>query len=76
MAPLAIRILTANSCTRWRWIFKGLSQDEGWADFSENFLDSLFNDDEPTCIQIHLAGQYFQSRNLRPVIPGIRNMLV
>ncbi len=42
MAALAIRILIANSCTRWRWIFKGLSQDGGWTDFAENLCASLF----------------------------------
>jgi hypothetical protein len=33
IAALAIRILIANSRTRWRGIFKGLSQDWGRADF-------------------------------------------
>ncbi len=36
MAMLGIRILITNSCTRCRWIFKGISQDEGRTDFSEN----------------------------------------
>jgi hypothetical protein len=39
-APLAIRIRIAKSCTRWR----GLSQDEGRADFSKNLVASLFNE--------------------------------
>jgi hypothetical protein len=43
-APLGIRILIANNCTRWRGIFKGLSQD-GRADFSEDLRGSLFNAD-------------------------------
>ncbi len=34
IAALAKRILIANSCTRWLGIFKGLSEDGGWADFS------------------------------------------
>ncbi len=34
-ALLAIRILIANSCTRWRWIFKGLSQNGGRANFQK-----------------------------------------
>ncbi len=45
MAALVIRILIANICTRWRWIFKGLSQDGGQADFSRHFRASHFNDD-------------------------------
>jgi hypothetical protein len=41
--------------------FKGLSQDWGRIDFSENLRASLFNDDlsnEPNFSQAHLAGQY------------------
>ncbi len=40
---LAIRIQTANSCTRWRGIFKGLSQNGGQADFSKCLRASLFS---------------------------------
>ncbi len=36
MSALAIRILIANSFARRRWICKGVSQDGGWADFSQN----------------------------------------
>jgi hypothetical protein len=32
---LAIECLMANYCIRWHGIFKGLSQDEGRADFSK-----------------------------------------
>jgi hypothetical protein len=35
MAALAIRILIANICTRWRLIIKRLSQDQGRTDFSK-----------------------------------------
>ncbi len=41
-APLGIRILLANSCTRWRRFFKGLSQDGSPTDFYENLCASLF----------------------------------
>jgi hypothetical protein len=61
MATLGIRIIIVNSCKRGRWIFKGLSQDGGLTDFSENLSASLFHDDlsnEPSFSQIHLAGQY------------------
>jgi hypothetical protein len=40
---LGIRFRMANSRTRRRCNFKGLSQDGGWADFSHNLLASLFN---------------------------------
>ncbi len=43
---LAYRILIANSCTRWRWIFTGLSQDGGgWglAKLAENLRAFSFN---------------------------------
>jgi hypothetical protein len=43
-APMGISILLANSCTRWRGIFKGLSHDGGPTDFSENLRALLFND--------------------------------
>jgi hypothetical protein len=43
-APLGNRIQIANNWTRWRGIFKGLSQD-GRADFSEDLRCSLFNAD-------------------------------
>ncbi len=51
----------ANSCTIWSYSFKGLSQQGGREDFSQNLGTSLFNDDlsnEPNFIRIHLAGQY------------------
>ncbi len=35
----------ANYCRRVRCNFKGLSEDEGGADFYKNLRDSLFNDD-------------------------------
>jgi hypothetical protein len=41
-AILEIRILLANSCTRWCRIFIGLSQDRGRADFSKNLRASNF----------------------------------
>jgi hypothetical protein len=44
MAALAIRILIANSCTRWRLIIKRLSQDQGRTDFQKNLSASPFND--------------------------------
>jgi hypothetical protein len=50
----------SNSCTRWRGIFKGLSQDGGRTDFSENLHPSSFNKEllnETIFSQIH--GQYF-----------------
>jgi hypothetical protein len=40
---LAICSRIANTCMRWRGIFKGLSQGGGQADFSKNLLASLFN---------------------------------
>jgi hypothetical protein len=44
MSLLGIRFRIANNCTRWREIFKGLSQDGGQADFSENLRASrLYN---------------------------------
>jgi len=43
MAVLGISFLLANSCTTWRGIFKGLSQDRRRADFSKNLRASLFN---------------------------------
>ncbi len=61
MTALAIRILIANSFARCRRVFKGLSQDGGLADFSENLRASLFNDvlsKETSFSQIHLAVQY------------------
>ncbi len=63
MPAYGIRILIANSCTRCRWIFKRLSQDGGWADFSKNLHVSLFKypSNEPNFSRIHLAGQYFKS---------------
>ncbi len=58
-APLAVRIIISNSCTRWREIFfKELSQDGERADFSKNLRASLFNkSNEPNFSQTHLAGQ-------------------
>jgi hypothetical protein len=35
---LALRFRISNSCTRWRGIFKGLSQDGGRPDFSKSFV--------------------------------------
>ncbi len=62
MPGLGIGIIIANSCRRWRGIFKRLSQDGGRTDFSENLRALLFNDDdqsnEPILRQIHLTGQY------------------
>jgi hypothetical protein len=63
MAVLAIRILIANNCARWRRIFKGLSKNGGWADFSKNLRVSLFYkylSNEPTFRRFHLAGQYLK----------------
>ncbi len=60
-AHLAIESLIANYCMSWRGIFKGLSQDGGWADFSKNLCDTSFYKDlsnEPNFGLIHLAGQY------------------
>ncbi len=56
-----IRNTVANSFTRGRGIFKGLSQDGGWADFSKNLRASLLYkglSKEPNLGWIHLAGQY------------------
>ncbi len=58
---MAICFQIANSRTRWRSKFTGLSQDEGQADFTKNLSASLFNDDlsnEHNFGWIHLAGQY------------------
>ncbi len=58
---LQIRFWIANSCTTWRGIFKGLSQDGGWEYFSNNLRVCLFNkglSNEPHFGQIHFAGQY------------------
>ncbi len=41
-AHLAIESLIANYCMSWRGIFKGLSQDGGPADFSENLRNTSF----------------------------------
>jgi hypothetical protein len=44
----------------WHLIFRKLSQDGEWTNFSENFHPSLFNDDqsnETTVNHIILAGQ-------------------
>jgi hypothetical protein len=60
-ALLTVRILIANSCTKWRCSFKGLSQDGERADFSKNLHASLFNEYlsiEPDFSRIHIAGQY------------------
>jgi hypothetical protein len=43
MSTSAIRNLIANSCPRWRGIFKEISLDEEGADFSKYLLASLFN---------------------------------
>ncbi len=40
---LAVRLRIAYSCTRWRRIFKGFSQDGRWADYSKTLRASLFN---------------------------------
>jgi hypothetical protein len=42
---LGVRILRANSCPRWRGIFKGLSQEGGRNNFSENLHASPFTKD-------------------------------
>jgi hypothetical protein len=58
---LGLHFQISNSRTRWHCNFKGLLQDGGRTDFSENLCTSLFHDDlsnEPTFSQIHLAGQY------------------
>jgi hypothetical protein len=58
-ALLAIRTLIVNSCTRWRVIFKGLSQHGGRADFSINLRTSpKCLSKEPNFGRIHFAGQY------------------
>ncbi len=56
MHALGIGILIANSCPRWRGIFKGLSKDREQADISKNLHASLIN--ELTFTQIPHAGQY------------------
>ncbi len=51
--------LIANNCLRWACSFKGLPQDWGQADFSENLYNSLFNKDlsnETNFSWTHLAG--------------------
>ncbi len=61
MTAMAIRILIANSWTRWRGIFNGLSQDGGKMDLSKTLRNSFFNEyisNEPNFSQIHLPGQY------------------
>jgi hypothetical protein len=58
---MAIESLIANYCMSWRWIFKGLSQDGGQADFSKNLRDTSFYKDlsnESNFGLINLAGQY------------------
>jgi hypothetical protein len=49
-AHLAIESLIANYCMSWRGIFKGLSQDGGWADFSKNLRDTSFYKDRMSLI--------------------------
>ncbi len=59
---LGIHFQIANSSTRRRGIFKGLSQDGGRADFSTNLRASLCNKDlsnGPNFGRIHVAVQYF-----------------
>jgi hypothetical protein len=55
-------IVRSNYCTRWRYNFKGPSQDGERPVFSKiKHRSSLFNDDlsnEPNFGRIHLAGQY------------------
>ncbi len=58
-------ILIANSCTRWRGIFKGFSQEWGQTDFSKNFRASLFKND-PSYIDWYVF-QPDQSRWLVPL---------
>jgi hypothetical protein len=56
-----IRFRIANSCMRWRGIFRGLSQDRGRTDFSRKLCAFLFYKDlsiEPSFCRIHLAGQH------------------
>jgi hypothetical protein len=61
---LGFHFQIANSRTRWHCNFKGLSQDRGLTDFSEQLCTSLFQGDlsnEPTFSQIYLAGQYLST---------------
>jgi hypothetical protein len=43
--PMAVCFQIANSCTRLRYNFKGLSWHRGWVGFSKNLRASFFNDD-------------------------------
>jgi hypothetical protein len=43
MSAFEFRILISKNCTRWRGIFKGLSQDGRLTDFSENLRASRFH---------------------------------
>jgi hypothetical protein len=43
LLALAIKILIANNCTRWREIVVGLSKDGEQADFVKNLRNSLFS---------------------------------
>ncbi len=55
------KCLIADYCIKWHGIYKGLSHDGGWEDFSKNPRASSFNKDlsnEPNFGRIHLAGQY------------------
>ncbi len=61
MATLAFRILIANSWTRWRGIFKGLSQDGEQADLCKNLRGSLFDkylSNEPNSSRISLGSTF------------------
>ncbi len=63
---LAIRSRIVNSCTRWRGIFKELSQEGGQADFSKNLRASHLNkglSNEPNFGRINLAGKYLKLYN-------------
>jgi hypothetical protein len=64
-APLAICFQIANSCSKWRCNFKGLSQHGGRADFSKNpaphSLMTTYRMNEPNFSRIHLAGQYLKT---------------
>jgi len=62
--PMTICFQIANSCTRWRYNFKGLSPHGGWVDFSKNLRALLFNDDyRMNLIALHQKFERNISRN-------------
>jgi hypothetical protein len=67
-APLAICFQIANSLTRWRCSFQGLSQDGERSDFSKNLRASLFNDDHQTNLisagSISLFSKFYTAHRL------------